>query len=144
MEVLDINDSPPRFVSAYSTPNKEKVFVTAVPMDISAPSNIIQIKAEDDDLGINSEISYSLSNSNNLPFVINSKDGQITNSREFNKDEGFFELSVDAINSKSPIKLSSKAKCYVSYFFSFIFNKVTKFSINILIYPTDKSNRKKT
>ena len=71
--VTDENDSAPRF----KTPNTQ----AAVDENEPAEHLVTRVTAEDDDQGENAFLSYSIANTEPVPFVINHFDGTITTSQ---------------------------------------------------------------
>ncbi|KAG8176879.1 hypothetical protein JTE90_007488 [Oedothorax gibbosus] len=87
--VLDQNDHDPKFVhNEYSATLAE---------DAPINTTVITVKAQDPDAGVNSEITYSLSNETKSVFRIDSSTGTITTAGHFDREKkAFYVFEVRA------------------------------------------------
>ena len=101
IQLLDINDNSPLFVNELSS--------ISLPENIPVNSFILDASATDADLGMNGEISYSLtSNTSSLPFFINSSTGAVTTSSTLDREQiDFYTITVTATDKGSPRRLMS-------------------------------------
>ena len=104
IEIVDINDSTPRFSSEC-----HRDFHPGENRSIDQP--LFQIKAIDGDRYENGRISYSILPPNNLTFSINDQ-GEIYHFQEFN--QSFYHLQIMAIDHGQTIRLNSTYDCFIS------------------------------
>ena len=98
IQLLDINDNSPQFVNEFSS--------ISLPENIPVNSFILDASATDADLGLNGEISYSLtSDTPSLPFFINSSTGAVTTSSTLDREEiDNYEFNITASDNGSPVR----------------------------------------
>ncbi|XP_067000515.2 cadherin-23 [Anabrus simplex] len=103
--VTDYNDNPPRFTSP--THN----MTIRVPENATLGSTVIQVQAEDDDIGLNGAVRYRLkpdSTNGWKTFSINDKTGVIELKQPLDrKKQKIYELRVEAYDLGIPTPLSS-------------------------------------
>lgn len=100
VHVVDVNDNSPIINFPKNGENNTFVISTQVPVGYS----FLSIKAEDDDDGINSELTYSISEGNeNSQFIIEPKRGHILVNADLSESHGAsFPLIVTVTDSGSP------------------------------------------
>ena len=99
INVTDLNDNPPVFSST------EYQFTTA---ENSPPATIGTIFANDPDLGINAEISYSLVVNASLPFTINESTGVLSTLQPLDREQAAsYNFTVLATDRGHPPNLAS-------------------------------------
>lgn len=95
VNVLDTNDNDPKFYTS--------LFHESVPENVPVGHSIVRVQAYDADDGLNSEISYSISSSDDLPLRIDDITGWIVTSRELDReDNANFNFQVVARDHGSP------------------------------------------
>ena len=101
IQLLDVNDNSPQFINDLSS--------ISLPENIPVNSFILDASATDADLGMNGEISYSLtSNTSSLPFFINSSTGAVTTSSTLDREQiDFYTITVRATDKGNPRRLMS-------------------------------------
>lgn len=101
VNVVDANDNAPRF---YSSQIQETV-MESVPIG----HNIVRVQAYDADEGINSEISYSITERDvNFPFAVDSRTGQIHTTKPLDREEKHrYSFQVVAVDGGVPPKSGS-------------------------------------
>ncbi|XP_045203882.2 putative protocadherin beta-18 [Mercenaria mercenaria] len=104
--ILDENDNAPKFT--------DEVYESTVMENNENGSTIVQVFARDADMGLNSQVSYSLDLESLENFSINNKSGLITAKKEFDREErARYEFLVYATDAGYP-PLSSSAKVSVT------------------------------
>ena len=98
IQLLDINDNSPQFVNELSSIN----LLENIPID----TIILDASATDADLGVNGEISYSLtSDTLSLPFSINSSTGAVITSSTLDREEiDYYTFIITASDNGSPMR----------------------------------------
>ena len=101
IQLLDINDNSPQFVNELS--------YISLPENIPNNTFILDASATDADLGVNREISYSLTtDTSSLPFFINSLTGAVTTSSTLDREQiDFYTITVSATDNGSLRRLMS-------------------------------------
>ena len=105
VEVMDINDNPPEFL--------EDPFIRNVAELLPVGTPILNITAQDRDIGLNAEISYLIVHSDDR-FEINRKTGVISVTKVLKYRQpstqvspNLYNLTVEAMNIKSPFQTSN-------------------------------------
>ncbi|XP_064483474.1 protocadherin-like wing polarity protein stan [Ornithodoros turicata] len=97
VNVLDTNDNDPKFYTS--------LFHESVPENVPVGHSIVRVQAYDADDGPNSEISYAISSSDDLPLRIDDITGWIVTSRELDReDNSNFNFQVIARDHGSPAR----------------------------------------
>ena len=93
IQLLDINDNSPQFISIPSS--------ISLLENIAIDTFIIDASATDADLGVNGEVSYSLSSG--VPFSINSSTGAVTTSATLDREDiDMYVFSIIASDNGTP------------------------------------------
>uniref|UniRef100_A0A8C4T505 FAT atypical cadherin 2 n=1 Tax=Erpetoichthys calabaricus TaxID=27687 RepID=A0A8C4T505_ERPCA len=98
--VEDVNDNPPRFLSA--------PYKVQVPEDFPVGTMILWVEGYDLDLGLGGQINYNLMNSENGVFHLDTSTGVLTLERELDFEKrSQYNLTVRAVDHGKPRALSS-------------------------------------
>lgn len=88
VNIVDVNDNSPKF--------SQESYTTVVPENAAVGTEVILVTASDDDIGQNSEISYSLL-TNTPQFAINSETGSVYVSGQLDRESvSDFALKIEA------------------------------------------------
>lgn len=103
VKVKDINDNPPVFDRA--------IYWFYVPEDVNIGSTINQVTATDEDSGNNKKIRFSFRNNRyGSTFGISPVDGKVWTRDSLDRElHDMYEITVQAVDHRSPVQLSSTA-----------------------------------
>lgn len=108
IEIVDVNDTPPRFSSS-SSGKCQREFSPFVNRSFDEP--LFEIHAIDDDLDDNGRISYFILPPYDRTFSIDEQ-GRIFHLNEFN--QSFYHLRILAMDHGENIRLNSTYDCFIS------------------------------
>ena len=91
INVLDINDNSPIIVDHDTALDFQE--------EQMAGTTLTALSANDDDINLNADIRYSITNQASLPFTIDSVSGQITSTRKLDREDGDESFTLEVVAS---------------------------------------------